>query len=480
MVRLVYDGPPFSGKTTTLRSLSESWKGSKLQSPEESNGRTVYFDWVEYVGGLYDGRPIRCQVVSVPGQVELRHRRRYLLDHADAVIFVSDTRDGHFQPTLELLRTTVEIVRQQDPPLGLVLQANKRDTPEAMARSAVKRLVDALCPMPFVDTVATNGEGIREAFVLGIGLALDRVRALAELGQLETRTGAGADSALALLGEVRGLDSQRGVQLAAVDGVDLRRLTALDQSPRAEWTPGSEIVFQPDPYAESGRIWPPLDGRSFVHDAARANLVPIRASSGDWWASGSGWRFHSRASAVYANSYEARRKLIAWARMHADAAPALSKGRALTLADAGEGRQRLWQLVQIQPSLRERLATATEDAASMATELAFAAERLLSARRAFMKTLPMARATLWTTGGDEGEHPSYVGMMPGVEENDAERISEGALIEREFMPQLQQIRQDSERFAELRRRLNALRKTQGAAILADFAERMAAATTPKS
>ncbi|HKU41917.1 MAG TPA: hypothetical protein VJR89_27355, partial [Polyangiales bacterium] len=91
VVRLVYDGPPMSGKTTSLRTLARGL-GVSVETPEERDGRTVYFDWMDYVGGLFEGRQIRCQVVSVPGQTEHARRRQQLLASADAVVLVADTR----------------------------------------------------------------------------------------------------------------------------------------------------------------------------------------------------------------------------------------------------------------------------------------------------------------------------------------------------------------------------------------------------
>ena len=65
VVRIVYDGPALSGKTTSLKALARG-VSSQVTTPAESAGRTLFFDWVDYVGGLFDGRQIRCQIVSVP------------------------------------------------------------------------------------------------------------------------------------------------------------------------------------------------------------------------------------------------------------------------------------------------------------------------------------------------------------------------------------------------------------------------------
>ena len=57
----------------------------------EVGERTLWFVWLEYTGGLFEGRQIRCQIITVPGQTVLGHRRRAILETADVVVFVSDS-----------------------------------------------------------------------------------------------------------------------------------------------------------------------------------------------------------------------------------------------------------------------------------------------------------------------------------------------------------------------------------------------------
>jgi hypothetical protein len=68
VIRVVYDGPPEAGKTTSMRALAGSLSQTTVTPAEDANGRTLWFDWMEYVGGRYEGSRIRCQIVSVPGQ----------------------------------------------------------------------------------------------------------------------------------------------------------------------------------------------------------------------------------------------------------------------------------------------------------------------------------------------------------------------------------------------------------------------------
>ena len=66
VIRVVYDGAPMAGKTTSVRALGRGL-GGEVASPAEVSGRTLYFDWLDYTGGLFEGRRIRCQIISVPG-----------------------------------------------------------------------------------------------------------------------------------------------------------------------------------------------------------------------------------------------------------------------------------------------------------------------------------------------------------------------------------------------------------------------------
>src|SRR5579859_4278683 len=129
VVRILYDGPAFAGKTTSLKRLAASL-GGKIFSADEADGRTLFFDWVDYVGGRFEGMPIRCQIVSVPGQQILIKRRRLLLETADAAVFVLDSRRAAIPENQRAFDVLREVVANASPPFGIVVQANKRDLPD--------------------------------------------------------------------------------------------------------------------------------------------------------------------------------------------------------------------------------------------------------------------------------------------------------------------------------------------------------------
>jgi hypothetical protein len=103
VIRVVYDGAPLAGKSTSVRALGQG-VGGEVFSPAELGGRTLYFDWLDYTGGLFEGHRIRCQIVSVPGQALLAPRRRRLLESADAIVFVGDSTPAGFAADRAYLR----------------------------------------------------------------------------------------------------------------------------------------------------------------------------------------------------------------------------------------------------------------------------------------------------------------------------------------------------------------------------------------
>lgn len=439
-LRVVYDGPPLAGKTTSVRALAQRVRGTRgFTSPAEAEGRTLYFDWLEFVGGEFGDRELRVHVISVPGQIELRHRRKFLIDQADAVVFVADTCDGHFGHALKLFSELVPLVRAQHPPVGVVFQANKRDAPDALDISLVRGMLSRFGRVTLVDSIATDGEGIREAFAMALRHALDRAQSMMDHGELPVSEH-DFHSAGELLGRLQNLESsQIDPGVWTDDGAGALEHLGPQSRLEAEWVPGEETLFTPDARLPSGHIWPPVDGRAIVHEASQRGVVPMRAPSGDWWASTGGWRFHSTFSAIDSDLGVARNHLIEWARVHVAASDLLSADRALMVASAGASQFRLWQLVRVFPSLRERLLGDDHSPADFATKLCEVARHLMQARTLVGALRMNLRCSLWTIGANDAHRPVFVGLMPGPHEVVAPEVEGSALMAREFLPILRAI-----------------------------------------
>lgn len=391
VIRIVYDGLALSGKTTTLRMLANSLE-QEFYTPEEMYGRTVFFDWVGYTGGLFEGYRIRCQIITVPGQAVWAVRRQHIIDSADAVVYVGDTTRDRFADSLNGLKNLhQQLQRLPGPPVGTIFQANKRDVVDAVPLDEIQReLGAAVKGIAVIESVASEGSGIRQAFVFGVRLCLDRVRELIRTNSLPV----GApeiDSGEDLLREIRAVEENISIetQESAVSSVtetvdqmhlqDPRLKAALHEVFQSEddGSPADsngDMTSHPDssgqqphldspdrntsppllPHWElpSGMIWPPVGGRVILNEATSYMPQPFGLSNGDWTVTPVGcWNFYSYKEDVFNDLSVARKTLINWAQQHIALLPALSPLRCLVLAETGHGTWRLWQIVRVEESL---------------------------------------------------------------------------------------------------------------------------------
>lgn len=441
VIRVVYDGPPMAGKTTSVKMLAEGL-GGQVVVPEEIAGRTLFFDWLDYTGGLFEGRQIRCQIVSVPGQATLASRRRRLLESADVVVFVGDSTaeaQASVGRYLEGLRSVLSGVA--DPPIGIVLQANKRDDASAVPIEQMRQaLGTADLKVAIVESVATEGTGVREAFVFAVRLALDRVREMMRVDRLPVKRPE-IDSADDLLSELKRNEGS-ALELAADSGLVHTRLSdlqsrsvaaaaflevlkgeAAEPGPAVDTSVPSRIrrvqpVDEQPPEAPrgalaSGMIWPPVNGRLLLHEVMASDVPVMRNFNGDWMGVvGDAWDIQSPATARFTSLDEGRLALVSWARVHAANARVLSDRRCIALAPDGAGSFRLWQFVGIEKSLRDQFEIALNlGPAAIATALLQLVERMLDAARHWSEAacrLPLSLRKVGTTAGS----PRYLGRMP--------------------------------------------------------------------
>ena len=175
-VRIVFDGAPYAGKTTAATSLAKNLGGAVV-TPDQTGQRTAWFDWVDYTGGSHEGRPIRAEVVSVPGQDSLHHRRRHLIDWSSVIVFVADCERANVLASVErfdLLRADMRLVGKRP----IVVLANKRDADDAVPLDVLRRDLRLDDDVEVIEGIATTGVGVRQAFVYAIRAALNSGRIL--------------------------------------------------------------------------------------------------------------------------------------------------------------------------------------------------------------------------------------------------------------------------------------------------------------
>lgn len=444
VLRIVYSGPPMAGKTATLTSLSGLLLGARasaaLFSPDEAHGRTLYFDWLEYEGGLFQGRKIRCQVVSVPGQKALESRRRLILDGADVVVFVLDSRPERLTEAGEYLEELrAHVVRPEDePPVAIVLQANKMDLPGALSADQVKEQLGDGANMTVVPSVAPEGRGVREAFVLSVGLALARVRELIDadavpIGSPEIASGED------LLERMRREEREEHGYISGAHVGAPSALNAVDSLPAALTRPQLSVILSesleketvesardaavgrqpagtprlPSRSPKAGSLWPTVGGRIILHELADHSVEIARQADESWTAVVNGrWRLLSLPEHVYENEPQARDAMLDLARRHIAFKAVLSEHRCIVYSDSGSGDFRIWQILRREKTLADAVAEAAraDTAESFAAEIFAIAVFLGKAVTAFDQHDSDLHATLDSVTSIMGR-PAFAGFV---------------------------------------------------------------------
>ncbi|MCH9651204.1 MAG: GTPase domain-containing protein [Deltaproteobacteria bacterium] len=370
VVRIVFDGTPLAGKTTTVRSLAESL-GTTVESPEEMLGRTIFFDWLEYTGGLWNGHRICCQVLTVPGQSSLGGRRFELLRLADCVVFVFDASTNQLSRSLAAVEELGCVLSTFPAPKPKVLlQLNKRDLPDALPR---EELLTMLPPdyQDVAETIATGSTGIRDVFVRAVRLALQRAEALQAQGDLPLCRPALQDSA-ELLASLKAYDEGEGessawsVPLEAEAWHFLRALESEADSvsshspePTPEGLPNPPLSKPPLPPSSevpAGAVWPPARGRTNLQEFSQLPCSMEQKANGDWKAKfGATWVGLSRAQHEFDEFDLGRKHLLELTRLAIQAEDWLSPDRCLILSPASDRTWRLWEVMPQTPPLQSLL-----------------------------------------------------------------------------------------------------------------------------
>lgn len=191
VLKLVYYGPAMSGKTTNLLQLHEmldrSGRGG-LMVLDTASERTIYFDLLPLFLKAPSGLSIKLKVFTVPGQVKHDATRKAVLQRADGVAFIADSRAEEClnnETSFENLERNLSMVGLAMDSLPLVVQFNKRDLPDISGEAEIR---SAWQPtgIPLVMASALEGWGVLETFSI---LAESAYRALDALYGLEHNHG---------------------------------------------------------------------------------------------------------------------------------------------------------------------------------------------------------------------------------------------------------------------------------------------------
>lgn len=170
-IKLVYYGPALSGKTSNLVSLhaqAGADSRGRLMTLETQDDRTLFFDLLPLTFRAKDGDvSLRIKLFTVPGQPIHAATRRLVLQGADGVALIADSRVTETQHNAEAFFDLRENLRTNGLELSkmpLVIQFNKRDLPDIRGEDELSELASR-GKEPVYLAVATRGTGVVETFV---------------------------------------------------------------------------------------------------------------------------------------------------------------------------------------------------------------------------------------------------------------------------------------------------------------------------
>jgi hypothetical protein len=163
--KVVYYGPGLSGKTTNLEvvhSKAPTSNVGELTSIATEGDRTLFFDFLPLNLGQVAGMTTKFQIYTVPGQVYYNSTRKLVLQGADGIVFVADSRKGKMDENLESLSNLEENLKEYGMDIHnmpIVLQYNKRDLPDIYTVEEMEEKMNRF-NAPYFEAVAVTGEGV--------------------------------------------------------------------------------------------------------------------------------------------------------------------------------------------------------------------------------------------------------------------------------------------------------------------------------
>lgn len=165
-IKIVYFGPAFSGKTTTIKALfSHFGKGEALHSIDSTVNRTLFFDYGT-VAFQNEEWKLKLHIYTTTGQDFYFVTRPVTLRAVDGIIFVADSQQEVYERNLASWQELISYFRESLKEIPIIIAFNKQD------------LRDKFNPRFFLDeikfrkngnsevrfTIALSGEGVLDCF----------------------------------------------------------------------------------------------------------------------------------------------------------------------------------------------------------------------------------------------------------------------------------------------------------------------------
>jgi signal recognition particle receptor subunit beta len=180
-IKIVYYGPPCSGKTTNLEQIHHRIAGklkSTLISLKTYEDRTLFFDFLPLEIGECKGLKPRLNLYTVPGQSIYVSTRRLVLEEVDGIVFVANSQHSQLYENIQAMqemREHLNALGYHPKTIPLILQFNKRDLPNLSSVAVMNQHLAPSNGTPYCEAVAIQGIGVIATLKQIINLVLAKV-----------------------------------------------------------------------------------------------------------------------------------------------------------------------------------------------------------------------------------------------------------------------------------------------------------------
>lgn len=165
-IKIVYFGPAFSGKTTSIKALfSHFGKGEALHSIENTVNRTLFFDYGTVTFQNQEWK-LKLHIYTTTGQDFYFVTRPVTLRAVDGIIFVLDSQEKVYDRNLASWQELISYFRESLKEIPIIIAFNKQDLPEKFnPRHFLNEIqFHKYRSVETRFTIAISGEGILDCF----------------------------------------------------------------------------------------------------------------------------------------------------------------------------------------------------------------------------------------------------------------------------------------------------------------------------
>ena len=173
--KIVYYGPPSSGKQTTVKGVASTVDPKRKLSSLRANNPSLYFDFIPIRLGSWKGYTVRLHLYSAPADKGYQSSHQLISTGVDAVIFVADSYLLRAQDNFEALVDLKKALREQHEDVPIIFQYNKRDESDIASVKELRQLLNTNKSLDF-ESIAIKGKGIMEPVLAAAKQALKNIQ----------------------------------------------------------------------------------------------------------------------------------------------------------------------------------------------------------------------------------------------------------------------------------------------------------------